>query len=90
MLPPNCRAIFVTDAGFRTPWFKQVKAFGWDWVGRIRNRHEVKPNRSNTRTASAPETTGILGMFSYVKGRQQWTARDGQREFLEVKLGGLA
>jgi len=41
MLPPHCRPILVTDAGFRTPWFKQVEALGWDWVGRIRNRHEV-------------------------------------------------
>lgn len=41
MLPPRCRPIIVTDAGFRTPWFKQVEALGWDWVGRIRNRHEV-------------------------------------------------
>ena len=42
LLPPNCRPILVTDAGFRTPWFKQVEALGWDWVGRIRNRHEVQ------------------------------------------------
>jgi hypothetical protein len=42
MLPPRCLPIIVTDAGFRTPWFKQVEALGWDWVGRIRNRHEVQ------------------------------------------------
>ena len=42
MLPPECRPIVVSDAGFRTPWFKQVEALGWDWVGRIRNRHEVQ------------------------------------------------
>jgi hypothetical protein len=42
LLPPACRPILVTDAGFRTPWFKQVEALGWDWVGRIRNRHEVQ------------------------------------------------
>ena len=42
LLPPGCRPILVTDAGFRTPWFKQIEAFGWDWVGRIRNRHEVQ------------------------------------------------
>ncbi len=42
MLPPQCRPIIVTDAGFRTPWFKQIEALGWDWVGRIRNRHEVQ------------------------------------------------
>jgi hypothetical protein len=41
-LPPRCRPILVTDPGFRTPWFKQVEALGWDWVGRIRNRHEVQ------------------------------------------------
>jgi hypothetical protein len=42
MLPPACRPLLVTDAGFRTPWFKQVESLGWDWVGRIRNRHEVQ------------------------------------------------
>jgi Transposase DDE domain len=42
MLPPDCRPIVVSDAGFRTPWFKQVEALGWDWVGRIRNRHQVQ------------------------------------------------
>jgi hypothetical protein len=42
LLPPPCRPILLTDAGFRTPGFKQVEALGWDWVGRIRNRHEVQ------------------------------------------------
>jgi hypothetical protein len=42
MLPPDCRPVIITDAGFRTPWFKQVKALGWDWVGRIRNRPQVQ------------------------------------------------
>lgn len=38
MLPSPCRPIIVSDAGFRTAWFKQVQSFGWDWVGRVRNR----------------------------------------------------
>jgi len=42
LLPPACRPILVSDAGFRTPWFKAVEALGWDWIGRIRNRHEVQ------------------------------------------------
>jgi hypothetical protein len=42
MLPPDCRPIVVSDAGFRTPWFKTVETMGWDWVGRIRNRHQVQ------------------------------------------------
>ena len=37
-LPEGCRPIIVTDAGFRGPWFRDVEALGWDWVGRIRNR----------------------------------------------------
>jgi len=39
VLPSGCRPIVVTDAGFRTPWFKQVERFGWNWIGRIRHRH---------------------------------------------------
>jgi hypothetical protein len=42
VVPAGCRPIVVTDAGFRTPWFKQVERFGWDWVGRIRHRHMVQ------------------------------------------------
>ena len=38
VLPQGCRPIVVTDAGFRGPWFRDVEALGWDWVGRIRNR----------------------------------------------------
>lgn len=42
MLPPGSQPILVSDAGFRTPWFKAVEKMGWDWVGRIRNRHMIK------------------------------------------------
>lgn len=41
ILPPDCRPVLVTDAGFRTPWFKQVASMGWWYVGRIRHRHLV-------------------------------------------------
>ena len=42
LLPVGCRPIIVTDAGVRTPWFQQVEALDWDWVGRIRNRHKMR------------------------------------------------
>ncbi len=42
IIPEGCRPILVTDAGFRTTWFKLVKALGWDWVGRVRNRHYMR------------------------------------------------
>jgi hypothetical protein len=42
MLPDNCHPIIVTDAGFRTTWFKMVEKLGWDYVGRVRNRTMLK------------------------------------------------
>lgn len=42
MISSDCVPILVTDAGFRTPWFREVESLGWDWVGRIRNRHMIK------------------------------------------------
>ena len=35
VVPPSCHPVVVTDAGFRGPWFLQVAACGWDWVGRV-------------------------------------------------------
>ena len=46
VLPDECRPILVTDAGFRTPWFKLVETLGWDWVGRLRNRHMVRASEN--------------------------------------------
>ncbi len=42
MLATDCRPIIISDAGFRVPWFKQVESFGWDWIGRVRNRTLVQ------------------------------------------------
>ena len=33
--------VILTDAGFRGTWFALIKAHGWHWVGRIRNREFV-------------------------------------------------
>ena len=42
LLPSGCRAIIVTDAGFRCPWFSEVEQLGWRWIGRVRNQVCVK------------------------------------------------
>ena len=39
MLPSDCQAIIVTDAGYKSPWFRQVRALGWHVVGRGRKPH---------------------------------------------------
>lgn len=41
LLPAGVTPLLVTDAGFRTPWFRAVEALGWHWVGRVRNRTMV-------------------------------------------------
>jgi len=40
MFNHSTKAIIVTDAGFRCPWFQQVREVGWDFVGRVRNTNE--------------------------------------------------
>ncbi len=43
IVPDGVTPILVTDAGFRTPWFRAVSALGWHWLGRLRGRTQVKP-----------------------------------------------
>ena len=35
ILPPGCKPIVMTDAGFHATWFKMVKARGWEFVDAI-------------------------------------------------------
>jgi hypothetical protein len=48
LLPDGIIPIVVTDAGFRGTWFKRMNAFGWHWIGRVRNRDCVQC--ANTKT----------------------------------------
>lgn len=43
LVPPHATPILVTDAGFRSPWFRAVEAMGWHWVGRLRGTTHIKP-----------------------------------------------
>lgn len=42
LLPKSVTPIFVTDAGFRAPWFRAVARMGWHYVGRLRHRTLVR------------------------------------------------
>jgi len=48
MLPDNCRPIIVTDAGYKSPWFREVIALGWDIVGRVRKPHFYSLDKGNS------------------------------------------
>ena len=41
LLPAGCRPVIVTDAGFKTPWYRAVEALGWYYLGRVRSRDHV-------------------------------------------------
>lgn len=43
ILPPHCHPIIVTDAGFRTPWFRAVEEMGWDFMGRVGGHMMLSP-----------------------------------------------
>lgn len=35
VLPEGKRVVIITDAGFKTPWFTQVRKLGWYFTGRV-------------------------------------------------------
>jgi hypothetical protein len=75
MLPPGCVPTLLTDAGFRSTWFKLVNRMGWHWIGRIRNRDMVKPIDSQswagckTLYSMATGHACALGQYEYVRSK---------------------
>jgi hypothetical protein len=74
ILPPDCRPIFITDAGFRSTWFKLLDHMGYAWIGRIRNRDMVRSSLGDqawqgckTLYAGAGGAAADLGQFDYVR-----------------------
>ena len=43
---PRCVPVVLTDAGFRAPWMKLVRAYGWDYIGRVRGLSRVRRDRT--------------------------------------------
>ncbi len=84
IIPPGVQPIVITDAGFRTPWFRAVSALGWFWLGRLRHTTQVKPTEiENTPEqwvpckalhALAGTTPRDLGVMD-VAYSQAWQAR---------------
>ena len=81
----SCAPVVLTDAGFRGTWFALIKAQGWHWVGRVRNReHVCRVTSSEQRIAdkksprwfpakelyaSASATSEDLGLFDSTRSR---------------------
>ncbi len=73
MLPAGCTPILVTDAGFRSAWFRLVSSMGWRWIGRIRNRDMVSPENEEAWVGCkalyslATTKAKSLGQYDYVR-----------------------
>jgi hypothetical protein len=52
LLPQALCPIMVTDAGFRTPWFRAVENLGWHWVGRLRQNTFVRLSEDQSSAQS--------------------------------------
>lgn len=48
ILPPECRPIIVSDAGFKGPFFEAVLEHGWDFLGRVRGTAKAKSSTGAT------------------------------------------
>jgi hypothetical protein len=44
ILPFGKQIIIITDGGFATPWFSEVKKRGWDFVGRVNRNMNILIN----------------------------------------------
>jgi hypothetical protein len=49
LLPPKTRPIIVADAGFKTPFFDEVRARGWDFVIRLRGKGVLRRSSPSAR-----------------------------------------
>lgn len=73
ILPPHCQPIIITDAGFRSTWFKMLDQLGFAWIGRVRNRDMMRVQNSpqwvgcKTVYAGAQTEPRDLGVVEYVR-----------------------
>lgn len=75
-LLPVCRQlpIVITDAGFRTTWFRLIAKQGWHWIGRTRNRDFVRQQdgewfAAKKLYANATAVATDLGEYEAVRNR---------------------
>lgn len=75
ILPPGCRPIIVSDAGFKGPFFEAVLEHGWDFLGRVRGTAKAKSPTGATVSkeefyARASTTAADLGSFRLFVGNR--------------------
>jgi len=72
ILPPGCRPIIVSDAGFKGPFFQGVLEQGWDFLGRVRGTTTAQSSTGATisketfyvQASIAPKDLGAFRLFA--------------------------
>lgn len=72
ILPQGCQPIILSDAIFKTPWFKTIEDKGWYWVGRVRGNVQLSLDGETfqgctTIMKQAKSTATDLGTVLYSK-----------------------
>jgi hypothetical protein len=76
VLPAGTHPIIVTDAGFHGPFFRAVRALGWDFVGRVRGTATARASDGSKRSkadfygiaTTTPRDLGSFHLYAWRKG----------------------
>ena len=71
IVPPECRCIVVSDAGFKGPFFSDVLKRGWDFLGRVRGTtkavtatgKKISKEEFYAKASITPVDLGAFGLF---------------------------
>jgi hypothetical protein len=71
IVPPECRCIVVSDAGFKGPFFSAILKCGWDFLGRVRGTtkaitstgEKISKEEFYARASTTPVELGAFGLF---------------------------
>ena len=66
ILPQDCKPIVVSDAIYRSPWFKMVEEKKWYWVGRVRGQVSLSQNKVDWKTSYQWFSQARVGKADYI------------------------
>lgn len=79
VLPADFKPVIITDAGFKVPWFKQIRKLGWHYIARVRGNQTLQlPGQEAYITVAkvykqARTTPQLLGEVKLTKAQQYRT-----------------
>jgi len=66
ILPEGCKPIIVSDAIYRSPWFKIVEEKNWYWIGRVRGQVSLSQDKINWKTSYQWFSQASVGKAEYL------------------------